>query len=266
LSSVSGFLVALVLRHGEGDEAHRSPSCRGHRIKHADLQRQGLGLLEMLMAVVPVAQVQPGRDVGGHLVDAAHQASDDRVEGLRTAGDEGFLQDAEFHRDIPLHRHITVGDSREQPAQVGEHGPLVGAQQRLLLLGNDVGADRGERRRVLDLKPHADWDDALVPQRGEGRIRRQVSVGVAEIGPAHVLGIDPVGQAQLWQLLIVPIRGVQGRRRNQGRRLQELLHPRNGVACGQGRRLARVRIPGRPPTYQPTVWSVSSRSRSACPL
>ena len=38
---------------------------------------------------------------------------------------------------------------------------LVGTQQRLLLLRDDVGADRGERRRVLDLETDAAWDSTL---------------------------------------------------------------------------------------------------------
>ena len=65
--------------------------------------QQRLRLFEMLVAVIPVTQVQPHRDLSGHLVHAAHQARDDGIEGLRAARREGLLKDAELHRDIPLH-------------------------------------------------------------------------------------------------------------------------------------------------------------------
>ena len=82
------------------------------------------------MTEVPITQVQAGRDPGRYLVHAAGQVRDDRIEGLRGAGPEGLLQQAKLHRDIPLHGHLGVRDGREQQAQVGEHSPLVRAEQQ----------------------------------------------------------------------------------------------------------------------------------------
>jgi len=151
----------------------------------------------VLVAVIPVAHVQADGDLGGHLVHAPGQGGDDRVEGLRAAGCEGLLQDAELHRDIPLHRDLVRRDVAEQPVQVGEHRPLVGVQQCLLLLRHDVAADRGHRGRVLDLETDAGRDHALLAQRGEDPVRPQVGIGVAEIRPAHLGRIRPVSQLQL---------------------------------------------------------------------
>jgi len=123
----------------------------------------------------------------------------------------------------PLHRHLAVRDRREQPGQVGEHRPLVGAQQRLLLLRDDVSADRGERRRVLDLETHTITDDTFAAQRGEGRIRPEVGVGITQVRPRHLGRIDTVGQPQLRHLLVVALR-TERPGRNQRGRLQELLH------------------------------------------
>jgi len=121
-------LLLLILRHGEGDEAHRAAGRGDDRVQHADLQRQRLGLLEMLMPVVPVTQVQPGRDIAGHLVHAADQARDDRVEAAWAVAAKTRLKDPELHCNIPLHGHLAVRDRRKEPVQVGEHCPFVGTQ------------------------------------------------------------------------------------------------------------------------------------------
>ena len=88
-------------------------------------------------------------------------------------------------------------DRRQQPIQVSEHRLLIRAQQRLLLLRDDVAADRGQWRRVLDLEADPGRDNALVAQRGEGLIRPEVCLGVTQIRPRHLRRIDSVGQPEL---------------------------------------------------------------------
>ena len=61
-------------------------------------------------------------------------------------------------------------DRRQQPVQVREHRLLVGGQQQLLVLGDDVGADGGERCGVFHLEANPARDDAFLPQCGEGLI------------------------------------------------------------------------------------------------
>jgi len=167
--------------------------------------------------------VQANGDPGGHPIHAPRQARDDRVEGLRAARPEGLLQGAELHRDIPLHRHLIGRDRGQQPAQVGEHGPLVGVQQRLLLLRHDVGADRGHRGRILDLEADAVRDHALLAQRGEDPVRPQVGIGVAEVRPARLGRIRPVGQPEQRHLLVVPFRRTRRPGRHQPGQLREPL-------------------------------------------
>jgi hypothetical protein len=114
--------------------------------------------------------VQPGGNVGGHLVHAPGQGGDDRGEGLRAAGSEDVLQDAEFHRDIPLHGQVAMRDRGQHPVQVSEHRPFVGVQQQLPLLRDYIAGDRGERRGVLDLEADTGRDDTLTAEPGEGLV------------------------------------------------------------------------------------------------
>ena len=214
-------LRTLILRHGEGDEADRPPRRGSDRVQHPNLQRQRLGLLEMLVTPVPVTQVQAHRDLGGHRIDAAREVPDDRVEDPRPDWPEKLLQDAELHRDVPLDGHLVARDRRQQPVQVGEHRPLVGGQQHLLVLGDDVGADGGERRGVLHLEADPAGDDAFLPQCGEGLIGPEVGVGVARVGPCHRGRIRSVGQPQLRHVLVVSLGRIERLHGGQPGLLQE---------------------------------------------
>ena len=66
----------------------------------------------MLVAPVPVTQVQAHWDLGGHRIDAAREVTDDRVEDPRPDWPEKLLQDAELHRDVPLDGHLVARDRR----------------------------------------------------------------------------------------------------------------------------------------------------------
>ncbi len=145
-------LVRSVLGDGEGDPIHGAGTLGRHRIGDAHLELQGLGLLEVLMLVVAVAQVQSGRHVGRHTFDAANQPFDDAVEGLRVGGLEATLQDREFDGDVPLNGHVVVRNRRQQPVKIGEQCPLIRRFEPILILAHDPTVDRRQRSRVLDLE------------------------------------------------------------------------------------------------------------------
>ena len=77
--------VVAGLGHGERRPSRAAARRRGHGVDEVDLHLQRLGLLEVLVAVVAVAEVQPDRDVGGHPLDAADQPGRDLLDRQRRA-------------------------------------------------------------------------------------------------------------------------------------------------------------------------------------
>lgn len=114
-------------------------------------------------------------------------------------------------------------DRRQQPVQVGEHRLLVGGQQQLQVLGDDVGADGRERRGVLHLEADPGGDNACLPQCGEGLIGPEVGVGIARVGPCHRGRIRSVGQPQLRHVLVVPLGRIERLHGGQPGQLQVTL-------------------------------------------
>ena len=81
-------------------------------------------------------------------------------------------------------------DRGHKLGEIGEHGTLIRRQHQLLLLWHDIGADRGQRRRVLHLEPATRGDDALLAQPDKRLVRLKVDGGIPEVRPGQAFGVD----------------------------------------------------------------------------
>ena len=152
--------VVSGLGHGERRPVDRPPGRRDDGVEKVDLHPQRLGLLEVLVAIVAVAEVHADRDVRGDRSTQRTNAGRDLVHRHRRARAPSRPPRARTPRQRPIARRS--GRAAVSPGH--RRGRQTACLRRATATaGHDLGHDRpppsdASGRRVLHLEAHAGRD------------------------------------------------------------------------------------------------------------
>ncbi len=133
------------------------------------------------MPLVSVAEVVAELHARRDGAAEPHESLDDARPRITEPMRHDLVEHGELEVRIPLHGELVVGNGVEERFELAHHRGLVERFDPSLIFWRDECRDRGERRRERDLESTLDRNEAVALAPGEGSIRRDRSLGIAEL-------------------------------------------------------------------------------------